>query len=162
MIKEKGGWFVRNIADATWMGTPAFGKACTFENPDEPFPEVGIHMFVLEPGKPNCRYHRETAQENFLVLSGECVLLINDEEKPLRPWDFVHCPPNVSHVLVGAGTGPCAVLAIGRRGKDVKLFYPRNERARAHGAEAPEPTDDPRVAYSDVAPRAPTEPGWPV
>ena len=123
---------------------------------------MGIHVFVLQPGKPNCRYHRESAQEDFLVLSGECVLLINGEERHLRAWDFVHCPPNVTHVLLGAGEGPSAVLAIGHRGDDVELFYPPNERAQGYGAQAPEPTSDPKTAYSDVDPRTPTEPGWPL
>jgi uncharacterized cupin superfamily protein len=118
-----------------------------------PFRDVGINLRVLSPGKPLCRYHRENAQEDFLVLSGSCTLLVNGEERSLRAWDFVHCPPGVTHVLVGAGEGPCIVICIGHRKGDAhELFYPASDLARSYGAEAPEPTDKPAVAYSDVEP----------
>ena len=161
MIEEKGGWYVVNVKDARWFGNSAFGKVCSFEKPDERSPDIGVHLFVIEPGKPNCRYHRENTEENFLVLSGECTLLVNDEERPLEAWDYVHCPPNVTHVFVGRGEAPCALLAIGHRKPDHQLFYPENVRARAHGAQAPEPTSDPKVAYSDVPQREESSPGWP-
>jgi len=162
MVEERGGWHVVNVRNARWLESPAFGKVCTFEPPDVHFPQTGVHIFLIEPGKPNCRYHREEAQEDFLVLSGRCRLLVNGEERPLEPWDFVHCPPGVSHVIVGDGDGPCAVLAIGHRPATHDLFYPASDLARRHGAEAPEPTPDPRVAYSDVEPRKPVAaPPWP-
>lgn len=161
MIEERGGWFVKNVKDATWMHSDAFGKACAFDAED-PFPQVGIHIFLLEPGKPNCRYHRESAQENFLVLAGECTLLVNGQERPLKAWDFVHCPPGATHVFVGAGNGPCALLAIGHRPAE-QLLYPESELARRYNAEAPEPTSDPLVAYSDVPARERgPAPQWPV
>jgi len=163
MIEERDGWFVKNVADAGWSRSEAFGLACGFDTGDR-FPQVGVHLFLLEPGKPNCRYHREEAQEDFLVLSGRCKLLVNGEERALRAWDFVHCPAGVSHVFVGDGDGPCALLAIGHRpgeGQE-QLCYPASERARRYGAEAPEPTPDPHVAYSDVTPRTPCDaPDWP-
>lgn len=87
------------------MAHPDFGKRCLFETGD-PFPQTGINLAVIEPGQPNCRYHREAAQEDFLVLSGECLLLVNGEEKRLGAWDYVHCSLGVSHVFVGAGTAP--------------------------------------------------------
>lgn len=162
MIEERGGWFVVNVRDARWYGNPSFGKVGVLEDPSDRFPQTGIHVYVLEPGKPNCRYHREGAQEDFLVLSGRCRLIVNGEERDLRTWDFVHCPAGVTHVLVGDDDAPCAVLAIGHRPADHPLFYPSNEIAKRFGAEAPEPTSDPKVAYSDVAPRAPVDPpDWP-
>jgi uncharacterized cupin superfamily protein len=162
MIEERGGWFVKNVEDAAWVGNDAFGKRCRFDA-DDPFPQTGIHIFVLEPGKSNCRYHREEAQEDFLVLAGRCKLLVNGEEHLLRTWDFVHCPPGVTHVFVGVHDGPCALLAIGHRPPEQKLFYPASELARRYSAETPEPTDDPRVAYSDVKPRVAVEPPvWPI
>lgn len=164
MVEEQGGWFVKNVKDGTWLQSEAFGKLCVFDAED-PFPNVGIHLFVLEPGKPNCRYHRENTQENFLVLSGRCKLLINGEEKDCHPWDFVYCPAGATHVFVGAGDGPCTLLAIGHRpgaGKQ-ELFYPENELARKYNAESPQPTPDPKVAYSDVTPRAKINaPPWPI
>lgn len=162
MIEERGGWFVKNVKDAGWYHSDAFGKVCGFDV-EKPFQQIGIHLFLLEPGKPNCRYHREEAQEDFLVLSGRCKLLINGEERSLEPWDFVHCPAGATHVFVGEGDGPCALLAIGHRSEDKKLFYPASDMAKRYNAEAPEPTGDPKVAYSDVAPRAKADPPrWPV
>ena len=162
MVEERGGWFIKNIKDAMWMRTEPFGMAGGFGGEDT-FTETGIHIFMIEPGKPNCRYHREEAQEDFLVLGGRCKLLVNGEERQLETWDLFHCPPGVSHVLVG-GDEPAAVLAIGHRpGKENHhLFYPESELARKYNAEAPEPTPDPKVAYSDVPPRAKVDPPrWP-
>jgi uncharacterized cupin superfamily protein len=164
MLEERGGWFVRNVKDATWADSEAFGKVCAFDV-GAPFPQIGIRIFVLEPGKPNCRYHREDAQEDFLVLAGRAKLLVNGEEHPLFPWDFVHCPAGTTHVFVGDGDAPCALLAVGYRpGKDKeRIFYPESELARRYHAEAPEPTPDPAVAYSDVKPRVKGDPpAWPL
>ena len=165
MVEEQDGWFVVNVKDAEWFGNAAFGKMCRFEKPDEPFPQIGIHIFVLEPGKPNCRYHRENAQEDLLVLSGRCRLLANGQERMLEPWDFVHFPAGATHVCVGVDDGPCAVLIVGHRElpNEVDLFYPRSDLARRYNAEAPEPTPDAKVAYSDVNHRKPVEaPPWPL
>jgi uncharacterized cupin superfamily protein len=162
MVEEKGGWFVVNVREGRWFGHADFGKRCIFER-EEPFPQTGVNIAVLEPGKPACRYHREAAQEDFLVLSGECTLLVNGEEKALKAWDFVHCPPGATHVFIGAGNGPCVILMIGHRPADHQLYYPENELARKYNAEAPEPTPDPRVAYSDAGPRQEIEPpDWPI
>ena len=104
----------------------------------------------------------ENAQEDFLVLSGRCRLLANEQERPLKAWDFVHCPPGVSHVFVGDGEGPCVLLMIGHRPAEHELYYPASELARKHGAETAEPTADPRIAYRDVKPGEPIEsPEWP-
>ncbi len=96
------------------------------------------------------------------MLSGECLLLVNGEERRLQTWDFVHCPPGVSHVFVGAGEGPCAILTIGHRPARDDVFYPESALARRFGAEAPEPTPDPKVAYSDVPRPEEIEPVWPL
>jgi len=163
MLEERGGWFVVNVKEADWNASPAFGRRCSFEKTG-PFPQTGVGLAVLEPGKPNCRYHREEAQEDFLVLSGECLLLVNGEERRLKAWDFVHCPPGVSHVFVGAGEGPCVVLMIGHRCGDAQRYwYPESEVARRHGAQVPQPTDQIPVAYSDVTPSVPLDrPEWPL
>lgn len=164
MIEERDGWFVKNVKGATWTHSEAFGKKCAFDT-ENPFPQIGIHVFVLEPGKPNCRYHREEAQEDFLVLAERCKLLVNGEERPLQTWDLIHCPAGVSHVFVGVDDGPCALLAIGYRpgAENEQLFYPASQLARTYNAESPEPTPDPKVAYSDVKPRTRIDPPkWPV
>ena len=107
------------------------------------FPEFGINIHVLAPGEPNCMYHGEDVQEDFLVLSGECLLLVEGEERRLRAWDFVHCPAWTEHVFIGAGDGPCAILMVGSRKPDDQVRYPVSELARRHGAERREGDDRP-------------------
>ena len=98
------GWFVVNVRDAAWVTSPHFGDACTIEGDDSPpFPQLGFTIGVLQPGRPGGLYHSEANQEDFLVLAGECLLLIEGEERRLRTWDFVHCPAGTEHAFVGAG-----------------------------------------------------------
>ena len=108
------GWFVLNVRDAEWVTSDTFGSGCVFESRGASFPQVGINISVLEPGEPNCLYHAESQQEAFLVVSGECKLLVEGEERLLHTWDFVHCPAGTEHVFVGAGDGPCAILMVVR------------------------------------------------
>ena len=142
------GWFVVNVRDARWMRHEAFGAACAFEGPGTWFRELGIKLSVLQPGQPNCLYHRESLQEDFLVLAGECLLLVEGQERSLRAWDFVHCPPNTEHVFVGAGDGPCAILMVGARSEDEVLLYPVSELARRYGASVENETNSPEEAYA--------------
>lgn len=140
------GWFVVNAREAAWREHADFGRVCRFEG-DVRFPQFGINIHVLMPGQPNCMYHGEEVQEDFLVLSGECLLLVEGEERRLAAWDFVHCPAWTEHVFVGAGDGPCAILMAGAR-PDVKVRYPVSELARRHGAGVDEETGDPGQAYA--------------
>jgi len=103
---------------------------------------------VIWPGQPSGLYHAETDQEDFLVLTGECVLLVEGEERPLRAWDFVHCPPGTEHVFVGAGDGPCVIFMVGRRASDKGIVYPSSELARRHGAGVETQTSSPAEAYA--------------
>jgi uncharacterized cupin superfamily protein len=153
------GWFILNAREARWLEGD-FGAYTRFEG-DETFPEVVINIGVLEPGQPACYYHGEDAQENFLVLSGECLLLIEGEERRLRAWDFVHCPPWAEHVFVGAGDGPCAILAIGRR-RGGGVVYPASELAQRHAAGVEVETPEPIEAYKDIRPDEPVgyRDGW--
>ncbi|MHC4513530.1 MAG: cupin domain-containing protein [Planctomycetota bacterium] len=161
MIEETNEWFVTNVKDATWVRSPEFGMRCVFEARDALFKSTGVGIAVLEPGKPACRYHRENAQEDFLVLSGECLLLVCGEERRLQAWDFVHCAPGVDHVFVGAGDGPSVVVMIGDRPQGHELFYPNSELARKHGAETAEPSSDPLVAYAGAKAFEPCDaPDW--
>jgi uncharacterized cupin superfamily protein len=117
----------------------------------------------MHPGEPNGRYHWEPVQEDFLVLCGECVAIVNDEERVLRQWDFLHCPPGSEHVFVGAGDRPCAVLMIGSR-REEGLRYTVNERAARYGASVSKETDDPAEAYADwraEGPDTPVQNPWP-
>ena len=148
-------WFVVNVRDARWRMHETFGASCRFETPETPFEQLGINIRVLQPGQPNCLYHSESLQEDFLVLAGECLLLVDGEERPLQAWDFVHCPPGTEHVFVGAGDGPCAILMAGARSEDERLLYPVSEVAQRHGASAERETTSPEEAYASFAP--PTE-----
>jgi uncharacterized cupin superfamily protein len=148
LVPEGEGWFVVNARDALWKEGD-FGAYTRFEG-DVRFPEFGINIGVLQPGQPACMYHGEENQENFLVLAGECLLLIEGEERPLKAWDFVHCPAWTEHVFVGAGDGPCALLAVGSRA-GAGLLYPESELAQRHGAGVAKETNEGNEAYASFA-----------
>jgi uncharacterized cupin superfamily protein len=141
------GWFVLNVRDACWF-TSELDTYARFESDEVRFEQVGIGIGVLSPGKSNGMYHGEDAQEDFLVLSGECLLIVEGQERRLTAWDFVHCPPWTEHIFVGAGDGPCVVVGVGARRKGRGIVYPVNETALKHGAGVDEETADPRVAYA--------------
>ena len=158
LVPETEGWFVLNAREAPWWHSDTFGSSCGFEGRDAHFPELGINIQVLHPGQPNCMYHGENAQEDFLVLSGECLLLIEGEERPLEQWDLVHCPAWTEHVFVGAGDGPCTILMVGARPKEEQLRYPVVEVARRHNAGVATETSSGIEAYEPF-PR-PTQGGY--
>jgi uncharacterized cupin superfamily protein len=144
------GWFVVNVPDAAWVTSEVLGDACVFEGDDVSFPDLGFTIAVLRPGQAGGRYHREGNQENFLVLAGECLLVIEGEERRLKRWDFVHCPPNTEHGFVGVGNGPCVIFMTGaRKGRpDKGIVYPRSELALRHGLGVEEETTVPAEAYA--------------
>jgi uncharacterized cupin superfamily protein len=148
LVPKGRGWFVVNAGDARWF-EGEFGAYTRFEG-EHRFPSLGINISILAPGQSSCFYHRENEQEDFLVLSGECLLLIEGQERRLRAWDFVHCPAWTEHVFVGAGEGPCALLAVGTRLSD-EVVYPDSDLARSHGAGVRRETRDPDVAYAEIA-----------
>jgi uncharacterized cupin superfamily protein len=156
-------WFVRNVSELTWWDRGPRGFVTDLAGDDDA--QVGVNLFVLEPGHPMSMYHWEADQEDFLVLSGEALLIVGDEERPLRQWDFFHCPPNVPHTIVGAGSGPSAILAIGARERQEGPDwggYPLSDVAMKHDAASPEATNDPKVAYARFPARAEGEfrEGW--
>ena len=154
--------FIVNVSDAPSFAHPVAGTTIVFEDQERPFPELGINVRVLEPGQANARYHRENAQEDFLVLGGRCTLILDGEEHALRAWDLVHCPADTEHVFVGAGDGPCWILMVGARRPDEAFHYPVDAAAARHGASVREPTDDPDVAYADEEDSwEPKKPPWP-
>ncbi len=146
-VAASPGWYVLNLAEARWMRSENAGEWSDFE-PESGFEQYAIGVHVLQPGQPNGKYHSEDVQEDFLVLTGECILLVEEQERRLKAWDFFHCAAGTHHILIGAGDGPCAILMVGVRG-DVKLHYPVSELAARHGASSPEDTDAANVAYSD-------------
>jgi uncharacterized cupin superfamily protein len=147
LVPKGEGWYVVNAKEARWMEHEAFGSGTTFEGEPE-FKMLGINISVLAPGQPLCLYHRESVQEGFLVLWGECMLLVEEQERPLKRWDFVHCPPQTNHVIVGAGDETCGILAVGVRPEEEQLVYPFSELAARYGASAEQETANPREAYA--------------
>jgi uncharacterized cupin superfamily protein len=155
------GWFVLNARDAKWLDGH-FGAYTRFENRESArFERLGFNIGVLSPGQAACYYHGEDDQEDFLVLQGECRLLIEGEERLLKQWDFVHCPAWTEHVFVGAGAGPCALLAVGTR-TDGGVVYPRSELALKYQAGVEETTDEPGRAYAGLPDDTPVgyQSGW--
>lgn len=147
LVPEGEGWFVLNAREAAWWRSDELGQATTFEGKPR-FPQLGIHVEVLLPGQPNCMYHGESNQEDFLVVSGECVLVIEGEERRLQAWDFVHCPPWTEHVFVGVGDGPCVIVMVGARQPGGDIVYPVNDVAARHGASVETETRSGKQAYA--------------
>jgi uncharacterized cupin superfamily protein len=152
------GWFVVNVRDAAWITSDTTGSACTFESKEHWFRQLGINLSVLGQDEPSALYHAENQQEAFLVLSGECRLLVEGEERLLRAWDFFHCPAGTEHIFVGAGDGPCVILMVGARSEDEQLLYPVSELAARYGASAQEETTDPTQAYANFERARPGRP----
>jgi uncharacterized cupin superfamily protein len=148
LVPGDEGWFVLNAREARWRHRERRGDSLPFEGPID-FPQIGIALFVLGPREPVGMYHWEANQEDFLVLSGEALLLVEGEERPLRQWDFVHCPPGTNHIIVGADA-PCVILAVGAREEQEGDWggYTVDEVALRHGAGAERETSDAEEAYA--------------
>jgi uncharacterized cupin superfamily protein len=143
------GWYVVNATDAVWREAPGWGRFAELEPGDARFPQFGINIHVLRPGEVSTRYHGENGQEDFLVLRGECVAIVEGEERPLRPWDFLHCPAWTRHAFVGAGDGPCAILMVGARGIGAEeCLYPADPVAARHGTSVEHDTWSVAEAYA--------------
>ena len=145
------GWFVLNLGDALAARNEAKGGAVFPLEPREVrFTDFGVNVHVIWPDEPSALYHSESVREAFLVLSGDCTLIVEEEERPLRQWDFFHCPAGTNHIFVGAGDGPCAILMIGGRPQERRtLHYPVSEIAAKHGASTAKETPNPDEAYAD-------------
>jgi uncharacterized cupin superfamily protein len=164
LVPKGDGWFVLNAQDAAWRRAEGRGASCVFEG-EPAFSQIGIQLVTLAPGEPMAMYHWEADQEDFVVLAGEALLVIEGEERPLRRWDFVHCPAGTKHVIVGAGDEPCLVLALGARDRSVGPGwggYSVDEAALRHGAGVEQETSNPREPYARFPDREPARyrEGW--
>jgi uncharacterized cupin superfamily protein len=150
LVPKGDGWFVVNAREARWLERPGRGMRCVFEG--EPrFPQLGISLYVLAPGEPIGMYHWEADQEDFLVLGGRALLIVEGEERPLERWDFVHCPAGTRHIIVGAGEQPCVVIAVGARERSTGPDwggYTVEQAALRHGASVERETSDQTEAYA--------------
>ena len=157
LVPKGPGWYVVNAREVPWSAAAGRGAYSDLEGEPE-FEQYGVHLVTLAPGEAMAMYHWEADQEDFLVLAGEALLVIEGEERPLRRWDFVHCPPEASHVIVGAGDSQCLVLAMGARDRSVGPdwgAYSVDETAARHGASVEAETTEPKEAYAKVARRQP-------
>ena len=158
------GWFVLNAREAEWRHAPGRGAICDFEG-DAEFPQLGVTLWALGPGEPMSMYHWEADQEDFLVLSGDALLIVEGVERPLRAWDFVHCPSGAKHTIVGAGEQGCVVFAVGARehaGSPDWGGYTVDAVALRHKAGVKQETTLAKEAYAPVPRREPTRyrDGW--
>jgi uncharacterized cupin superfamily protein len=167
LVATGKGWFVLNAREAPWRAREGRGAYCEFEGFEDAadFSQLGINIMSLGPGEPMAMYHWEADQEDFLVLAGEAVLIIEGEERPLRQWDLVHCPAGTKHVIVGAGDGPCHVLAVGARDRSTGPDwggYTVDDAALRHGAGVEQETTEPAEAYARFPAGVPTRyrEGW--
>jgi len=158
LVPTGDGWFVLNARAARWWSADGRGAVTDFEGETE-FPQFGINVFALGPGEPMSMYHWEADQEDFLVLAGEALLIVEGEERPLRRWDFVHCPPDTKHNVLGAGESGCVVLAVGARAHADEPGwggYPVDEVALRHKAGVEQETTKGSEAYAHVVHRRQT------
>jgi uncharacterized cupin superfamily protein len=164
LVATGDGWFVLNARASRWYHAPGRSAICDFEG-DQDFAQLGINVSVIGPGESMAMYHWEADQEDFLVLAGEALLIVEGEERALRQWDFVHCPAETKHTIVGAGNAPCVVLAVGARDRSTGPdwgAYTVDEIALRHGAGVEEETTDGKQAYAPLTKREPTgyREGW--
>jgi uncharacterized cupin superfamily protein len=167
LVPKGDGWFVLNAREARWLHTPGRSAICEFEGfleGEQDFLQLGINLNVLEPGVSMGMYHWEANQEDFLVLAGEAVLIVESEERPLRQWDFFHCPAGTKHIIVGAGNAPALVLAVGARQHSSAGWggYTVDAVALRHGLSVEQETTEAKEAYAHLPRREPTRyrEGW--
>jgi uncharacterized cupin superfamily protein len=154
------GWFILNLAEIGWATVPGGGTWCSFEAPSARSQTLGIGVHVLPPGEIPGFYHAESDQEGFLVLSGECLAIVEGQERRMGPWDYLHCPPGTAHITIGAGDEGCAIVMVGTRSRDGTTEYIAEPAAARHGAAVAVTTDSAREAYADRPPIVPAPSPW--
>ena len=121
LVPKGDGWFVLNAREARWLHGEGRGALLSFEGETE-FPQVGINIFVLPPGEPTGMYHWEADQEDFLVLFGEALLIIEGEKDHTVPWAIANASfhrqrdnPGVTEIVEMAGRGHALTIDSGWR-----------------------------------------------
>jgi uncharacterized cupin superfamily protein len=142
------GWFILNLGEMAWEAADGFGVWCDFNGPEQ----VGVHLHVLGPGESNGYYHAEAAQEGFLVLSGECLAIVEGEERRMRRWDYLRSPPGTAHITVGAGQEGCAILMFGSPDPSRKVEWIADEVAARHGVSVARTTSVDTEVYGELPP----------
>ena len=160
LAPDGDGWFIVNLAEAQGSLSPVFGGSVRLEGYREDsqrLPELAVNVRLLQPGEPNGYYHRENIDEAFLVLRGECLAIVEEQERLMRKGDFFLAPAGTTHIFIGAGEEPCAVLMVSRRipEDDEVIEYPASEAAARHNASVKRTTSSPEEAYAGIGPREP-------
>jgi mannose-6-phosphate isomerase-like protein (cupin superfamily) len=158
LLPKTQGWFIMSALETRWFDKPGQGHSVSLTGYNEYeaetfFPMLGMSIRVAGPGDATTTYHWETEQEGFLVLSGEGIAIIEGEERPLKQWDFVHCPPGTRHAFAG-GEPPLVLLCASSRQfqKDGPWgYYCFDETAAKYNAASPEDTQDGEIAYARFA-----------
>ena len=160
LVPQGEGWFVLNAREVSWTRSEERGQDTNFEGGQE-WTELGFRIQVLSPGQRGL-YHGERGQEDFLVVAGECVLVIEGEERRLKAWDFVHCPSWTRHTFVGAGDRPCVIVMTGSRANGFEVVYAVSDVAAKYDASVLEETSKPDDAYARWGPeeRSAYREGW--
>ena len=146
LVPEGEGWFIVNARDAAWQTVARGGSWLAFEAEGVPN-QLGAGLHRLPPGESTGLYHREGNQEGFLVLEGECLVVVEGEERKMRQWDFFHCPPETGHILIGGSERGCVLFTVGNRLEGAHARYPVEPAAARHGASVAEATGSAREAY---------------
>ena len=120
LVCKSDGWFVVNARELRWYESEGRGRFSNFGG-DTVFDQLGSGS-RSSAGTADVDVW-ENDHEDLLVLSGEATLIREGLERPLRQWDFVHCPPYTEHTIVG---GSCVVLGVGSRERG-----PRRDEAYA-------------------------------
>ena len=160
LAPQAPGWYVVNARQVRWVGQEGMWRGPWLEVEGAPWPALGFNVTVLDPGEPSGRYHGESNQEGFLVVAGECLLVVEGQERRLGQWDFFHSPPETEHIFVGAGDGPCVLLMAGARSEDEQIRYPVSELAARYGASVATETSEPDEAYADYEPSRRERPSY--
>ena len=167
LVTDGEGWFVVNARDSRWRDEGPLGSYCTFEGKRR-FPHFGINISVLEPGERIGMYHRENAQEAFLILAGECTLLVEGGSGDLpsgisstapRARSTSSSPPAINQRSYWPSEGVAGASAAG---SSTRCARRRRATARASFARPPKAA----VAYAEVYAKLPRSrfvkfrPGW--
>jgi uncharacterized cupin superfamily protein len=160
LVPQGEGWFVLNAREVSWIRSEERGQDTGFEGAQE-WTDLGFRIQILSPGQRGL-YHGEQGQEDFLVVSGECVLVIEGQERRLKAWDFVHCPPWTKHAFVGSGDGPCVIVMVGSRVGGFEVVYAVNDVAAKYDASVLKETSKPDEAHARWGPEERTayREGW--
>ncbi len=151
-VEAVDGWYVMNLADVQWATFEGGGTWSMLESPSAHWQKLGFGLHILWPGDAPGMYHAESEQEGFLVLSGECIAIVEGEERRMGPWDYLHSPAGTAHITVGAGDGPCVLAMVGTRAPDARIDYIAEPAAARHGKSVAQDTDSPAEAYKDRPP----------